>query len=267
MPITRDSLSDAGFWSQVDVEKHTELLQAARRLDLTRLPLLRTCEMLLSYSDGQLQGFCNLHQQTVTAHIAAPHLTRLLLDGNFCDVEGLQLSRTLQELSLTGCRMPIGRLAQLVGGLPELQDVWYDGKEFVRDLDDWYADVPNIIPTRQDEAELAAALSGCTKLTTLSIVDLQDRICVPIPASEADVPGGYVPWIQHLQHLGQLQHLELEVDVSEADAQHLTALKMLTHLRTYSFDASDSFWDALQKCLTNLQVLNPCSITRIIHEW
>jgi hypothetical protein len=216
--------------------------QAARRLDLSHLPMLQCCEL----QQDQSEFIGDACPDTVTVHLTASQLTRLALTGAIRDVSGLQDSTRLQQLWLKGCVVSVPRLVELLRGTPVLLDFSWDGWS-----EDWdYC--PNLSMTLR---QLAAGLSSLTQLTALSIAGLSDCGFV-----EADRRGGVrktvhreqtntrepqsVPWGRHLQELRGLQRLELvsfedgAPEPGTADLLALTALTALTHLR---LDVADDF--------------------------
>lgn len=259
-------------------------LDAARHLYLTHLTRLQCAELRAAHTSAAVTSAMesaeadfnwrdgegkDLYSDAVTLHLPAQaqqQLTRLLLEGNFEEVMGLPGPCKLQELSLRGCSITAGRLAELVAGMPDLRDVFYCADEFNREDPDESVSAPMIRPTQPEVEQLAAALGAATQLTSLRIEGLSTKGGGGDDANALQAPG---VWGQHLRNLRQLRHLELDdhsaVYMSTTEALQLTVLTALTTLQldgmlvaergspyTTRVDVVGEVWDELRKHCTQL---------------
>jgi len=274
-----DEYDDDGEWVEPEVDQ--ELLQAAKRLDLTHLPLLQRCEVHRKLTEFETDGYYYWdYSQTMTIELAAPNLTRLQLDGNFSDVLGLPVPCLVQELCLVSCSIRGSRLACLISHMPHLVDFFYHS--FEHNLEDYLLSVP-----MEEEQLVAAALGGATKLTSLYVDGLgmgghmvwcedglveahrrvdrivqeseqgldQDSQSSSMDEPEQDLDDTH--WGRHISGLVNLRKLDLFVHVDDSDVLQLTTLTALTYLQLAGLDVADETFKVVRAHLSALQVLNP----------
>lgn len=244
------------YGCQLSVKRQQRVLQ----LNLSHLPLLQRCELMrtLSYPERDER---DVSLGAVQVQLAAPHLTKLRLGGEFEDLAGLQeCCAELQELTMVGCRTSTSCLASLLSCMPELRSFEFDGYDHNWD-DDGFTDEPMVKTMPEEERQLAAALGAATKLTKLSIEGVGPKgvyggnwlYDVAAASSDADEGGRSAsedgdssgtgsprteqcgPWGQSLPNLTNLQELQFVAEDKSrwhaADFLQLTALTALTKLQ------------------------------------
>jgi len=274
---SEDPYSDDDEWVQPEPGQH--LFRTVQVVDLSHLPLLQRCELKRTLS-GIAPSRTN-YLDTMTVQFAAPHLTWLDLRGNFDEVLGLPSPCALQGLILMGGTIRASRLAQLISGMPELVECFYNGTDLTFDQPWFHLSCPLLAVPINEQQLVAEALGSATKLTWLfvdglktdghlmwgeeglvkaprDVFRIRDPESSPSSGDEAEQGHSHVNWGQHISQLVNLIELRLLVKLCDSDVLQFTTLTALTLLDAgWNYDHNTLIREQVQPHLPALEWISP----------